>query len=242
MGGELTLVAREGYSDIGFTALNEELVVGFNDFGTQGFVYDAGEFSDLNHSEAFRLFPFQIDATGTIVGFWGLTEDGWYESAVNPSFVAQPTSEGYAIERYEVAGYSGTGLTGLNEGGELAGLAYATGTSLPVVFRADSAEAAPEFFPLAGDYEPFPTGIAEGGLVHGQVFILEEPRPCGGHGTPAGDSCDCDEGFDVDPVDPMNCLPPDAECSGHGHLHGDECHCDDGFKKDPSDAMKCVPS
>jgi len=241
--GQTQLVARTGFSDIGFTSINEAgVVVGFNDFGSQGFTWADGTFRDLNHDEAFRLFPFQVSATGTIVGFWGESEETWYESAVNPAFIAEMSDEELVVRRFALDGYSGTGLTGLNAAGSIAGIAYASPTSLPVVFHADSVEAAPIFHPLLGDMEPFPTGISASGVIHGQVFLLEEPRPCGGHGTPDGETCVCDDGFDVDPYDAANCLPPDPECSGHGHLHGDTCHCDDGFKKDPDDAARCVPN
>ena len=98
------------------------------------------------------------------------------------------------------------------------------------------------YYPLTGDLEPFPTGLSEGGVIHGQAFILEEPQPCGGHGVLEGEACVCDEGFELDPHDMTNCLAPSAECSGHGHLHGDECHCDSGYRVDPADMMACIPS
>lgn len=243
MSGQTELLAREGYSDIGFSGINGDgVVVGFNDFGAQGFVYAEGEFQDLHHDAAFRLFPFQVSSSGTIVGFWGTSEDTWYENAVNPAFVAEPSSDGLVVRKFELEGYSGTGLTGLNASGAIAGIAFASPTSLPVVFHADDFEADPVFHPLSGNLNPFATGISASGLVRGQVFIIEEPRPCGGHGTPDGETCICDDGFDVDPYDAANCLPPNTECSGHGHLHGDECHCDDGFKKNPTDASQCVPN
>jgi len=240
---EVELVVREGFGDIGFTSINSNgLVVGFNDFGTQGFVFDDGTFHDLNHDDAYRLFPFQVNSHGTIVGFWGLSEDSWYDNSVNPAFVARPSGDTCLPELFELEGQNSTGLTGLNESGAIAGLAYASATSLPVVFSAESVDDAPTFYPLGSDVEPFPTGISETGLVHGQTFILAEPPPCGGHGTPDGDTCVCDENYEIDPYDAANCLAPGAECSGHGHLHGDECHCDAGFKKSSTDASMCVPS
>lgn len=241
--GETELTVREGFSDIGFTGLNEEgVVIGQNDFGTQGFLYADGAFDDLDDAEAFRLFPFQINRGGTVVGFWGVSAETWWDNSVNAGFVATPSPEGLIVRRYDLDGQSGVGLTGLTDDGQLVGLAYATSSSLPVVFHAADAESAPTFFPLTGELEPFPTGVSERGVIHGQAFILEEPRPCGGHGTLEGDTCRCDEGFELDPHDMTNCVAPDAECSGHGHLHGDECHCDPGYRQDPADMMACIPS
>lgn len=241
--GETQLVARDGFSDIGFTALNEDgLIVGFNDFGTQGFAYADSAFEDIDHVDAFRLFPFQVNRAGTMVGFWGISSETWWDNSVNAGFVAAQTAGSLEVRRYDIEGQAGVGLTGLTDDGAIVGLAYATSSSLPVVFHAADTEAAPTFYPLRGDLEPFPTGLSEGGVIHGQAFILEEPRPCGGHGALEGETCQCDEGFELDPYDMTNCLPPGAECSGHGHLHDDECHCDPGFRVDPTDMMACIPS
>lgn len=241
--GDTELFAREGYSDIGFTTINADgLVAGFNDFGTQGFTFSDSVFTDLDHDDAYRLFPFQVNSSGTVVGFWGVSEDTWYNNSENPGFYAVPSDDGMVVTRFELPGQTGTGLTGLNDAGQIAGIGYSSTTSLPVVFMAEGFEADPTFYPLAGDLEPFATGISETGLVHGQIFILAEPPVCGGHGTLDGEMCVCDAGFEQDPYDPANCLPPDAECNGHGHLHGNECHCDDGFKRDANDPTQCVPS
>lgn len=240
--GETELLARDGASDIGLTAINEDgVVVGFLDFGQQGFRYEDGAFEDLDHDEAYRLFPFQINASGSMVGFWGIDADSWWETSVNAGFVATPTTDGLDVRRYDIEGQSGVGLTGLSDAGAIVGIAFATSSSLPVVFRAADADASPTFFPLGGELEPFPTGLSESGLIHGQAFVLEEPLPCGGHGTLEGDTCVCDDGYELDPVDMTNCLMPAAECSGHGHLHGDSCHCDSGYRQDPEDMMACIP-
>ncbi|MCG8556953.1 MAG: hypothetical protein MJD61_16960 [Proteobacteria bacterium] len=241
--GETTLVAREGFDDIGFTDINDEgVVVGFNDFGTLGFIYRNGAFEDLTAPGAFRLFPFQISDEGTIVGFMGLAPDSWYFNQINPGFTAQLTGDGYTVTRYQIAGASGTGLTALNERGDLGGVYYPQETSIPIPFRVAEGASAPEFFPFqAGPFEPFVTGMTEDGLLHGEIYILDEPQVCGGHGSLEGNVCVCDAGYEVDPVDPENCIELNAECSGHGHLHGDVCHCDSGFVPDPNDKGACVP-
>jgi len=206
--GDTDMYARDGFFDIGFTAINEDgTVVGFNDFGTQGFSWAGDEFSDLDDPEAYRLFPFQISSNGTIVGFWGLDENTWFDNSVNPAFIATPSDTGPQVQKYELDGRTGTGLTGLNEAGQLAGIAYSATTSLPVVFTAESAEAAPVFYPLPGSVEPFATGISETGVVYGQTFILEEPRECGGHGTATESGCDCDEGYESGAGDTPTCVP-----------------------------------
>jgi hypothetical protein len=241
--GDTQLVAREGFYDIGFTAINDAgTVVGFNNFGMQGFAYVDEEFVDLNHDDAYRLFPFSISASGIIVGFWGLSEDSWYDNTGNPSFIAEPSGDGWVVSQYTLDGYSGTGLTGINDSGQIAGIAYASSTSLPAVFHADGVDASPVFHPLTSALSPFATGISATGLVHGQAWIVQEPVECGGHGTLDGDMCVCDDGFELDPVDPTHCLPPAAECSGHGHLHGNSCHCDSGYEQAPDDPTQCVPA
>lgn len=240
--GQTAVTSREGFGDIGFTAIRDDgLITGFNDFGMLGFVYSDGQFFDLTHPDAFRLFPFQINASGTVVGFWGKTADNWYDNSISSSFVAEWDDGVMEVRRFDLPGKSGTGLSALNDAGQIAGIAYSFATSLPVVFTAETLEATPVFHPLPGTLEPFVTGLSTRGVAHGQAFILQEPPVCGGHGSLEGDICQCDEGYEVDPVDPANCLAPDAECSGHGHLHGSECHCDRGYSQAPGDPSKCVP-
>lgn len=206
--GTTELFAREGFFDIGFTAINSAgVVVGFNDFGTQGFSLADDVYSDLDHPDAYRLFPFQISSDGTIVGFWGVDENTWFDNSVNPAFIATPAGDSVQVAKYEIAGRTGTGLTGLNEAGQLAGIAYSAATSLPVVFTSAAADTPPRFYPLPGSVEPFATGISATGLVYGQVFIVEEPRECSGHGTVADGVCDCDEGYQADSGDPQACVP-----------------------------------
>lgn len=239
--GEIEIFSRKGHDDIGFTAVDEsDRIIGFNDFGAVGFVFDGEKFTNLTHADAFRLFPFQINKAGWIVGFWGQTPDHWHENSVNPSFVARPTVEGYRISKFEISGYSGVGLTGLNDLGQIAGIAFREPYTVPVVFRGESLNTPPQFFPLDERLEPFATGISSSGLVYGQAFILTAPPLCGGHGVVEDESCICDEGYGLDPLDPTRCLSPDEECSGRGHLHGEVCHCDEGFKVDPVNSARCI--
>jgi hypothetical protein len=172
--GETTKVAREGYDDIGFTAINADgVVTGFNDFGTLGFVWVGDQFVDLVHPDAYRLFPFQIDDSGTIVGFWGTDEETWYLNGQNPSFIARWVDGSYSVERYAIPGFSGTGLTALAEDGTIGGLVWETPESTPVVFLADDPSRLPELHPLPAHLSPFLTGVAEGGIGHGQVWLAE---------------------------------------------------------------------
>jgi hypothetical protein len=207
-------------------------------------VYTNQMYKDLIHEDAFRLFPFQISTSGRIVGFWGGTEENWFDRTVNPSFVAEPRDDGWQISKFELAGYAGTGLTGLNDAGQIVGIAYATPTSRAQIFRAESLAAAPEFFTLSDKLDPFPTGISAEGVIYGEGFIVDlaQPEQCGGHGTVEDERCVCDEGFTVDPYDAKNCIEVDAVCSGHGHLHGEVCHCDGGYRTDPEDSSQCIPA
>jgi hypothetical protein len=242
--GETELVEREGFLDIGFTAISaDDVVLGFNDFGAVGFAYANAEFKNLETDAAYRLFPFQIAGSGHIIGFWGSTEDNWFERTVNPSFVAEPEGDGYRVNKFELAGFSGTGLTGLNDAGEIAGIAYETPTSRAQVFRAESLNAEPQFYPLQDNLDPFPTGISATGVVYGEAYLvaLEPPPLCAGHGTIEQDTCVCDEGYVLDPYEAQNCIEVDAVCDGHGHLHGDVCHCDAGYQTDPADSSRCIP-
>lgn len=240
---ELTLFERPGYDDIGISGSNRRGVrVGFNDFGMQGFAIVDGAYLDLDHADAFRLFPMAIDDEGTIVGFWGDSAESWYENGRNPGFVARLRGTELEVERIAIPGYSGSAFTGIDRHGRLAGLAYRTPDSLPVVVRLEGPHAEPETFSIAGSVEPFPTGISDRGFVYGQLYILETPPICGGHGTLEGPACVCEQGYVVDPYDATNCVVPGAPCDGHGHLHGDDCHCDEGFEPDPADSMRCVPA
>lgn len=235
------LFERDGFDDIGLTNLDADgVLVGFNDFGSRGFLLRDDSFVDLEHPDAFRLFPFAI-SSGRVVGFWGAREESWYDNTVNPSFIAELHDDHYDVEKFELDGFSGVGLTGLNEAGQMAGVAYASAGSRPQVFQLDSRTAEPRFFAVEGNVEPFVTGISATGLLHGQLFVLEEEPVCSGHGQLEDDACVCDDGFELDPLDATQCLAPDAECSGHGHLHGDHCHCDEGYVSDPEDDAACIP-
>lgn len=172
--GSTTRVAREGYEDIGFTAINGSgVIAGFNDFGTVGFLYVDGGFIDLTHPDAYRLFPFQIADDVTIVGFWGTDEETWYLNGVSPSFVGHWDGESVTVERYAVPGFTGTGLTALNDAGMIGGLVYPTPESVPVVFLAQDTSRMPELHPLPAHLSPFLTGITESGIGFGQVGLSE---------------------------------------------------------------------
>lgn len=173
--GELTTYTRDGYEDIGFSSLNAQgVITGFNDFGTQGFLFVEGEYVDLDDPNAYRLFPFQINDTGRFVGFWGTSEATWYDNAQNPSFVGAFDGEGIAsIERYEFPGYSGTGLAGINPAGVMAGIAYPTADSRPVVFTTTAVDALPQVHRLPEHLEPFVVGIDSRRWVYGQILIHE---------------------------------------------------------------------
>lgn len=172
--GATTRIVRDGYEDIGFTAINDDgVIAGFNDFGTVGFLYVDGEFIDLTDPDAYRLFPFQIADDGTIVGFWGTDEDTWYVNGANPSFVGRWDGESVTVERYAVPGFSGTGLTALNDAGMIGGMVYDTPESVPMVFLAQDASRLPELHPLPAHLSPFLTGITDGGIGFGQVDLAE---------------------------------------------------------------------
>lgn len=173
--GELETFVREGYDDIGFSSLNAQgVITGFNDFGSQGFLFVDGEYIDLDDPAAYRLFPFQINDAGQFVGFWGTSEETWYDNTQNPSFVGALDGESVAaIQRYEFPGYSGTGLAGINAAGVMAGIAYPTAASRPVVFTTKALDALPQVHRLPEHLEPFVVGIDQRGWVYGQVFIHE---------------------------------------------------------------------
>lgn len=170
---EVHRVARDGYSDIGFTDANADgLIIGFNDFGTLGFVYADGSFTDLLHPDAYRLFPFSINDEGVIVGFWGSDEDTWYTNGINPAFVASPADGGYEIERYELPGFTGVGLTAIDNAGRIAGMAWESADATPLVVVADGATSLPQTFEAPAGTSPFVTGMAESGAVFGQAFLF----------------------------------------------------------------------
>lgn len=176
--GELSTFTRPGFTDIGFSSLNAlGHVTGFNDFGAQGFVMVDGQYIDLDAPDAYRLFPFQINDAGRFVGFWGATEDNWFDGTVNPSFVGRVSGTNYTVERYEFPGYSGTGLAGINNDGTIAGIAHRTPETYPIVFSAASTAALPKVYPLPTRFEPFVTGIDERGWIYGQIFLHEEIVP-----------------------------------------------------------------
>jgi hypothetical protein len=241
----LELVSRDGYTDIGFTSINSDgVVTGFNDFGALGFVYEGGEFFDLVNPQAYRLFPFAITTNGTIVGAWGSTEDDWFEELKGDGFVARPAApDGYETERVPLQGYLAGYLTGLNDAGAYCGTGHKTANSYRVLLRGASLSDAPEAVPFAKGFEPFPTGLTQSGLIYGQAMAVEVEKDCAGHGVPSGDTCTCEDGYQVDPVDPKNCISNSAKCSGHGHEHeAGNCHCDAGFKNPIGDKTKCIPS
>lgn len=238
------LVKRDGYSDIGFTAINSAgVITGFNDFGELGFIYADGKFTDLKHPDAYRLFPFAINDAGVIVGVWGKTEADWFEEGASPSFIASRKADGSIdVKKYELAGYAGVDLTGLNNKGQFCGNAYKKTDSVAVVIRGASLTSEVEFVPIDGKVQPFATGIDERGWISGQLFILDEVKVCGGHGALNSDSCTCDTGYLVDAYDKKNCIPLNAECNGHGHTHADaKCHCDQGFRQNPDNKAQCLP-
>ncbi len=170
--GEDQRVVRDGYSDIGFTDVNASgLITGFNDFGTLGFVYDGAAFTDLTHPDAYRLFPFSINDTGVIVGFWGIDEDTWYLSEENPAFVATPGDDGYDVERYELPGFTGTGLTAVGADGSIAGMAWESVGAAPSVFVAADAASLPTLHDGPAGTSMFVTGMTDDGVVFGQAFL-----------------------------------------------------------------------
>lgn len=174
---ELDVYTREGYSDIGFTSMNQDgVITGFNDFGTKGFIYKDGTFIDLDVPDAFRLFPFQVNASGQFVGFWGLTADTWFDNSMNPAFVGQFVGSAYSISRYDFPGATGTGLTGIAQDGRIVGLAYSSHQSRPVLFTAASSDALPRVIPLPQNLEPFPVGIDGRGWIFGQLFLHENDQ------------------------------------------------------------------
>jgi hypothetical protein len=242
---QLELVERKGHDDIGFTAINESgVIAGFNDFGALGFVYAKGQFTDLVSENAYRLFPFAITNDQTIVGAWGSTEDDWFEETQGAGFVARPAeSEGYEAERFPLEGYAAGYLTGLNESGAFAGTGYRTANSYRTLVRGSRLSETPESVPFPAHYEPFPTGIAPSGLIYGQATAVEIEKDCAGHGTLSDGTCNCDPDYELDPVDPENCIAIGAPCNGHGHEHAaGDCHCSSGFKSPAGDKSQCVPS
>ncbi len=85
----------------------------------------------------------------------------------------------------------------------------------------------------------------------------ESLEDCGGHGVVQEDRCVCDEGYELDPDDILNCLAsapadgdddpdgdveedPVPDCSGHGVLEQDRCVCDEGYVLDPDDSLACL--
>lgn len=241
--GETSFHARDGYDDSLFSAVDPqgETILGANDFGAQGFVFAGGMFTDLDHPDAYRLFPAAIASNGTIVGIWSGSEETWWDNTANQGFVARREAGGYVVTRVAHEDFAALQLTGINDAGALGGIAYASASSLPVVVTARDVEGPFETHPLGAGLEPYATGINARGWVFGQIFVLEEPRACGGHGALVGDACVCDVGYLLDPYDPENCFLEGVACNGHGHTHGDTCHCDDGFRRDPEDALRCVP-
>lgn len=167
-------VTRENYNDIGFTSMNKEgVITGFNDFGTKGFLLIDDNYIDLTHQDAYRLFPFQINKNGKFVGFWGITEDTWYDNSINPSFIGNYSNNSYTIEKYELPGYTGVGLAGINDKGEIAGIAYKSTSDYPEVIYAADETSIPKVFALSSHLEPFVTGITNDGLIYGQIFLHE---------------------------------------------------------------------
>lgn len=177
--GETLRFSRDGFDDIGFTSLNADgVITGFNDFGTRGFLFIDGDYIDLEDPTAYRLFPFQINDHGQFVGFWGTSEETWYDNSNNPSFVGHFEGESVAsLETYEFPGYTGTGLAGINNAGVMAGIAYPDIDSLPRVFSTAAVDALPKVHPLPDHLEPFVTGIDDRGWVYGQVFIHDQSSP-----------------------------------------------------------------
>jgi len=242
---KLELVERAGHYDTGFTALNAAgLITGFNNFGELGFVYDKGEFQDLGHPDAFRLFPFAITSDNVIVGAWGNTADDYYEETKGAGFVAKPAEpSGFEAEKYEIPGYVAIYLTGLNDAGAFCATGFKSENSYRVLLRGASLESDATVVPFARDYEPFPTGINQGGWIFGGATAVEVKKDCAGHGDVVGEVCACDAPYESDPYDAKNCIPIGAVCNGHGHEHlAGECHCESGFKNPVGDKSKCVPS
>lgn len=242
---ELQLVGRDGHSDTGFTAINGAgVITGFNDFGEVGFVYSEGEFRDLTHPDAYRLFPFAITDDSTIVGAWGRTAEDWFDETKGLGFVAKPAAGGgFLTEEYVVPGFAAIYLTGLNDHGAFCGLGHQTTGSSRVLLRGARLGGNAEVVPFPHDYEPFPTGINEAGWVFGQAMAVEAEKECAGHGVLVGAACECDDAYEVDPYDAAICIAVGAACSGHGHEHeAGNCHCDAGFKNPVGEKSKCVPS
>ena len=213
--GSVTEVRRPGYTQGAVTDITDDgVMVGYSDFGSEGWINRDGTFELLEHAEAGRLFPIEISEGREIVGLWGDPEAWWDPSR---GFYASPSASDWAIEPYRVSAGVPTSLNGITESGRMAGLYWPDGiVEAPSVFTLEAWGATPRTHPLPNStLEPWVDGMvddpADMGWVFGHVII------------------------DHAPADP-------SECGGHGHLHGTECHCDPGYEQDPDDAGMCIPS
>lgn len=217
---EISAYVREGYSDIGFTSMNKSgVITGFNDFGTQGLLFVDGKYINLNHSDAYRLFPFQINNKGKFVGFWGSSEATWYEND-NPSFVGYFSNNQYTVEKYELPGFVGVGLAGVNDSGEISGIAYKDKDSYPQIFWAKDESSIPKFYPLPSHVEPFVTGMTADGAIYGQLFVYEKTEETNVSETVA-DKLLKDSELILDTVKKMNGVAHSGSISGiiHSAFH-----------------------
>lgn len=167
-----------------------------------------------------------------------------YEETKGFAFVAKPNTVGeYQAERLELTGYIAGYLTGINDAGAFCGTGFKTESSYRVLLRGEDLGEPPSSVPFAPDYEPFPTGITNDGVIFGQATAVEVRKDCAGHGSVSGTMCVCDDDYELDPYDALSCLAVGAACSGHGHEHEPgECHCDAGFKNPIGNPSECVPS
>lgn len=207
---EWTEVRRPGYTHGSLTDLNASgVMVGYNDFGLEGFVHRNGHFEPLEGDGAGRLFPTGINDEGRIVGLWGEPDRPWDRSS---GFVADPAGDGYDVAPFRVTGNRITVLSGINNDGTIAGMYHPDGPdSTARVFTMDGPEGAP-YTLLTSDpnLDPWVVGITDGGIVYGAVTVMhapQDPEECGGHGHLHGTQCHCDSGFRQDPDDPGMCIP-----------------------------------
>jgi len=207
--GQLTEVRRPGFTQGATTDLNDAgTLVGYNNFGGVGFVFRNNVFTTLEAPGAGRLFPMEINESGTIVGLWGEPGNWW---DVSRGFIATPSGSTYSFQPYQIAGGHLTTLNGINDAGMLAGTYYPQGIDgHPRVFSASGPSASPRTYPTPQEnLEPWVDGLDNLGRIFGHVIVshaANNPEECGGHGHLHGTQCHCDSGYQQAPNDPGMCI------------------------------------
>jgi hypothetical protein len=208
--GSVTEVRRPGYTQGAVTDISDDgVLVGYSNFGGEGWVFRDGAFEPLEHAEAGRLFPLEVSTDGEVVGLWGEPGAWWDPSR---GFRARPSGSGWAVDPYRVSPDIRSSLNGINDAGQMAGLYWPNGLEgKPAVFTLDAWGGTPGTHPLPSvTLQPWVDGMDELGRVFGHVIIDHAPADaseCGGHGHLHGTECHCDPGYQQDPDDPGMCIP-----------------------------------